>query len=644
MLFRSGDKTPLKYRLFDADGENLNIAGKSAKVRLVYPDFLTIGYEKDVLTVAQDDTVTFTIDSVIPSRIYHVEIIVDDKFIFPSRADESKFTVDKSSLGTETNIIEIVGKDVLIREVKSQVDTELQPLVTSLESAQQSEIQRVEAEQERVQGYQEIRQIIEDGALSAVPADGSVTTGKLADASVTTAKLDNAFGSRGDLSAGTDLKTLVNQGVYFGQPNGNYLNAPTGFATNRYFELSVDVLSQSWAIQKFVDFTTPSNVWHKTIHRTNFSVNNAWEFVGTPSNASVDRIKLSNNFSSSGTLTSGTDLDKIVKEGVYLGISTNSYTNMPSGTTGQSFVLKVQVGGAVNSFITQELIILGDSSKFYKRLNTNADNPDVWSEFNVASSGGSGVTPSYFSDKTILMFGDSITENGDYPERVGNYLGGATIKKAGFGGCRMGQHTQSGNGLHYDKMCMYRLVDYIESGDFSELITASEDMVRANGDDNRPQSHMLAELDFSKIDIITIFFGTNDFGAADGVPIGANDDTDGTTFKGAINKVIQKLSTVLPKAKLMFITPFYRNRLVTVGDGLNSDDEPNTRGVYLQEYVDAIKEICEIHHVPCLDLMAESGINRYNQHVYLSDGLHPSSPNGYEHVARKVVSGLISNF
>ena len=113
---KQGDKTPLKYRLFDADGEKLNIAGKSATVRLVYPDFLTIGYEKGGLTVAQDDTVTFTIDNVIPSRIYHVEIIVDEKFIFPSRADESKFTVDKSSLGTEANIVEIVGVDAVVRK------------------------------------------------------------------------------------------------------------------------------------------------------------------------------------------------------------------------------------------------------------------------------------------------------------------------------------------------------------------------------------------------------------------------------------------------------------------------------------------------------------------------------------------------
>ena len=146
---KQGDKTPLKYRLFDADGDLLSIAGKSAKVRLVYPDFLTIGYEKDGLTVAQDDTVTFTIENVIPSRIYHVEIIVDDKFVFPSRAYGSKLTVDKSSLGADTNIIEIVGKDVLIREVKSQVDTELQPLVTSLQAAEQAEAQRVSNEEQR---------------------------------------------------------------------------------------------------------------------------------------------------------------------------------------------------------------------------------------------------------------------------------------------------------------------------------------------------------------------------------------------------------------------------------------------------------------------------------------------------------------
>ena len=146
---KQGDKTPLKYKLLDADGDQLNIAGKSAKARLVYPDFSAVGYEKINLTVAQDDTVTFTIDQVIPARVYHVEIIVDNKFICPSREDEAKFTVDKSSLGTEANIIEIVGKDVLIQDIKSQLEAELQPLISDLEYVQQAEAQRVSAEEQR---------------------------------------------------------------------------------------------------------------------------------------------------------------------------------------------------------------------------------------------------------------------------------------------------------------------------------------------------------------------------------------------------------------------------------------------------------------------------------------------------------------
>ena len=147
---KQGDKTPLTYKLLDADGDNLSIAGKTATVRLVHPNYLTIGYEKTGLTVQSDDTVTFTIDKIIPARKYHVEIIVDNKFVFPSRSVESKFTIDRSSLGTESNIIEIVGKEVLINAVKSRVDTELQPLVTSMEAAQQAEAQRVTAESTRV--------------------------------------------------------------------------------------------------------------------------------------------------------------------------------------------------------------------------------------------------------------------------------------------------------------------------------------------------------------------------------------------------------------------------------------------------------------------------------------------------------------
>ena len=168
---KQGDKTPLKYRLFDADGEKLNIAGKTAKVRLVYPDFLTIGYEKDGLTVAQDDTVTFTIDGVIPSRIYHVEIIVDGQFIFPSRSDESKFTVDKSSLGTEANIIEIIGVDQIVNKVLDKVDSNISQAVDDINATNEAIKQ---AEQERSEKFDEFSENISNISNVIEGAEGSM--------------------------------------------------------------------------------------------------------------------------------------------------------------------------------------------------------------------------------------------------------------------------------------------------------------------------------------------------------------------------------------------------------------------------------------------------------------------------------------
>ena len=173
---KQGDKTPLKYRLFDADGEKLNIAGKSAQVRLVYPDFLTIGYEKDGLTVAQDDTVTFTVDGVIPSRIYHVEIIVDGQFIFPSRSDESKFTVDKSSLGTEANIIEIVGVDQIVNKVLGKVDADIGQAITDITATNEAIQEAEEARKHDYSNKANYTDIINEGERGKNLFDKSKTT------------------------------------------------------------------------------------------------------------------------------------------------------------------------------------------------------------------------------------------------------------------------------------------------------------------------------------------------------------------------------------------------------------------------------------------------------------------------------------
>ena len=146
-MLRQGDKSQLKYRLRDVGNKNLSISSKPCQVKMYGRNYTTVVYETST-TVSSDNTVSFTIDKVLPKGTFYLEFTVGD-YIFPTDHREF-FEITPSGKGMEANIIEIAGKDVLINAVKSQVDAELQPLVTSLESAEQAETQRVSAESSRV--------------------------------------------------------------------------------------------------------------------------------------------------------------------------------------------------------------------------------------------------------------------------------------------------------------------------------------------------------------------------------------------------------------------------------------------------------------------------------------------------------------
>lgn len=231
------------------------------------------------------------------------------------------------------------------------------------------------------------------------------------------------------------------------------------------------------------------------------------------------------------------------------------------------------------------------------------------------------LVPTSLKGKTIIYFGDSLIENKNLPEKVAA-LTEATVIKQGYGGCRMAKHSLGVNGQLYDKMSMYNLSGYIKNKDFSTLSETTLELVKKLGDDNRTQANVLSKIDFSKVDVALISFGTNDYGSTDGALIGTNNDKTGETFKGAMNKVIMDFKAVNPKIQLVFTTAVYRSRYQTVGDGKNSDDYVNPQGLKLDDYNRAIIEICKINSIPYLDLNKLSGINKENADKYLSDGLH----------------------
>ena len=94
-----------------------------------------------------------------------------------------------------------------------------------------------------------------------------------------------------------------------------------------------------------------------------------------------------------------------------------------------------------------------------------------------------------------------------------------------------------------------------------------------------------------EIDYIVIDGGAND--NANGISIGESTDTTVTTFKGAMNVLIQKILDKYPTAKILFLTNYSRYP----GD-IN--------------FVDAMIERCEYYSIPCFDNFRKSGINFLN--------------------------------
>lgn len=99
----------------------------------------------------------------------------------------------------------------------------------------------------------------------------------------------------------------------------------------------------------------------------------------------------------------------------------------------------------------------------------------------------------------------------------------------------------------------------------------------------------------NNLDYIVVLGGANDRRL--NIPIGTNEDTQNTTFKGALKILIEGLLTKYPGKKILFMTNYNR---VQGKNSVNAEDK---------DYVDAMLEICGIYGIPCFDNYRKSGIS-----------------------------------
>ncbi len=130
-------------------------------------------------------------------------------------------------------------------------------------------------------------------------------------------------------------------------------------------------------------------------------------------------------------------------------------------------------------------------------------------------------------------------------------------------------------------------------------------------------------LDYGKVDLITIFCGTNDFKL--NVAIG-DSNSDETYFYGALTKLIERIKSINPNVRIVLLTPLQRNN-----KGYSTENY-NTVGHKLIDYVNATKEVGEKYNLQIVDLYHNSGITKDNLNLYTLDGLHPNNE-GYKLIA-----------
>ena len=208
--------------------------------------------------------------------------------------------------------------------------------------------------------------------------------------------------------------------------------------------------------------------------------------------------------------------------------------------------------------------------------------------------------------KKINFIGDSITEgarveNPDniYPAILKKNLELAEARNYGVGGSRIAR--------------VHNISDNPSDEDFN----------------------MRAERMEKDVDVIVVFGGTNDFGHGS-IPLGSFDDNDVYTFYGAVKTLCLYLIKNYPDKAIVFMTPLHR--LNEELDYRKRLEEKNPNARPLSDFVNAIKQVCEMFSIPVLDMFKDSGMPARVWawcEKYMPDGLHPDDE-GQKLIAHKL--------
>jgi hypothetical protein len=368
-----------------------------------------------------------------------------------------------------------------------------------------------------------------------------------------------------------------------------------------------------------------NSVCSRIAHRTSDTEPYTYAFYDwiIPCNNLV-RNNLSDYYNSLPYITKDTDFNTLIKEGNYLNTNNNN-PNIPFKSTGFLIVNTIYNKTDPNIWIYQNYTNITATLSAYRIFRCNPVTLKVvsssdWVITNKFSNQGFGL-----KDKKIVNFGDSIFGNFQDNSSVSSIIANITsanVTNMGFGGCRM-SNTDSSDFKYFS---MVELVKAIISQDFT-----LQDNAIANSS-NLPHYfasslEKLKLIDFSKIDYITISYGTNDYTAGINLD-NVNNLMDTSTWAGALRFSIENLLTAFPNLRILLGSPIWRCWLNQEKTEIvsTSDDRKFNGNFTLPDMVEKCKEIGKNYHIPVLDAYNNLSLNKFNYLSFFSntDTTHPN--------------------
>ena len=159
-------------------------------------------------------------------------------------------------------------------------------------------------------------------------------------------------------------------------------------------------------------------------------------------------------------------------------------------------------------------------------------------------------------------------------------------------------------------------------------------------DENKAWYQRALNLPSDRGNNVLIFGSFNDMGVAN-YDLGTIDSTDLNTICGCINATLDNIYTRLPLANIMVVAP---------GPWRHFNNAESDR-VKANNYINAIRQICEKRQIPFLDFFTESGMrpwmaayaNAYYKEGFANNTTHPNDAGQYYYVYPKIRNFLIRN-